>query len=523
MAHEAAKSGRLIGRYLVHDRIAAGGMATVHLGRLLGAAGFSRTVAIKRLHDGYARDPEFVAMLLDEARLAATIRHPNVVPTLDVVAEEDALLVVMEYVEGDSLAQLVKVTQAQGTGVPPAFAVSIVAQALHGLHAAHEARDKNGEHLGIVHRDVSPQNILVGIDGVARVLDFGIAKAASRSTSTEDGQIKGKAAYMAPEQLQHAAVDRRTDIFAAAVVLWELLAKRRLFLADSPAATMSRVLSEPIDPPHRWAPDLPPELSLVVLRGLERDPNGRFATAEEMALALEDTIALPRAKEVGAWVADVAAATLARRAEIVREVERSSHRIPAAPSTDPALLGAIAEAERRRQIVDMPTDVGAGRPTPMTPPSFAPISSRPIMAGNNEVTELATVNSTQVPAVNPGVSRTSLFIGALGVGALVTAIIVGFFATRARVNDVPPTTATNVPSAPAVVADAAVAGGQEPPPVTTTPAPPPPPASTPVRVTAPATTTKRPAGKVTPSTKPDCRIPYVLDDKGLKHFRPECL
>src|SRR6478672_330391 len=160
---QSAGRGRLVGRYVVHDRIAAGGMATVHVGRLLGAAGFSRTVAIKRLHEHYAKDPDFVAMLLDEARLAASIRHPNVVPTLDVVAEADELLVVMEYVEGDSVAHLTKLTQAAGQRVPIAFAAVIVAQALHGLHAAHEARDKHGEPLGIVHRDVSPQNILVGV------------------------------------------------------------------------------------------------------------------------------------------------------------------------------------------------------------------------------------------------------------------------------------------------------------------------------------------------------------------------
>ena len=128
-----SRSGRLVGRYVLHDRIAAGGMATVHLGRLLGPAGFSRTVAIKRLHDGYARDPDFVAMLLDEARLAATIRHPNVVPTLDVVAEAEELLVVMDYIEGDSVAHLTKLSLQKNVRIPPAFAVSIIAQALHGL------------------------------------------------------------------------------------------------------------------------------------------------------------------------------------------------------------------------------------------------------------------------------------------------------------------------------------------------------------------------------------------------------
>ena len=284
MGEQSSSRGRLVGRYVVHDRIAAGGMATVHVGRLLGAAGFSRTVAIKRLHDAYAKDPEFVAMLLDEARL------------------------VMEYVEGDSVAHLTKLTLAAGQRVPVSFAAAIVAQALHGLHAAHEAHDRNGAPLGIVHRDVSPQNILVGIDGVSRVLDFGIAKAASRATATEDGQLKGKTAYMAPEQLHHGAVDRRTDVFAASIVLWELLCGRRLFFADSPAEMMSRVLTSPIESPQKYAPEVPPGLAAVTLRGLDRDPAGRFASAEDMALAIEEAIAMPRPKDIGSWVATIAKA-----------------------------------------------------------------------------------------------------------------------------------------------------------------------------------------------------------------------
>ena len=423
------EAGRLVGRYMVHGRIAAGGMATVHLGRLIGAAGFARTVAIKRLHDDYTRDPDFVAMLLDEARLASTIRHPNVVPTLDVVAEEDELLVVMEFVEGESLAALQRLALAAGERIPVALAASIVAQALHGLHAAHEARDKNGVPLDIVHRDVSPQNILVGTDGLARVLDFGIAKAASRASATGEGQLKGKTAYMAPEQLQHGAIDRRTDVFAAAIVFWELLAGRRLFLGDSSSETVSRVLHEPIDSPQRWAPDVPIELALVTMRGLERDPNGRFATAEEMALAIEDAVALPRAKEIGGWVSRVAARTIAARAEMVREVERESYPMQASVSTNPELRAALAEAERRRQMVDLPTDVGRrpaqssgevqaqlaavasnlrAMPTPravIAPPPGAP--SPPFAAGprhvafGEELTDLATVRSSSIAIAAP--------------------------------------------------------------------------------------------------------------------------
>jgi hypothetical protein len=520
--HQSASKGRLVGRYLVHDRIAAGGMATVHLGRLLGAAGFSRTVAIKRLHDAYARDPEFVAMLLDEARLAALIRHPNVVPTLDVVAEGDELLVVMEYVEGDSVAHLAKVSQSAGLRVPVPFAAAIVAQALHGLHAAHEAKDKNGAPLGIVHRDVSPQNILVGTDGVSRVLDFGIAKAASRATSTEDGTVKGKTAYMAPEQLQHGAVDRRTDIFAASVVLWELFCGKRLFLADSPAETMSRVLTLPIDPPQMHAPELPSELAAITLRGLDRDPAGRFATAEEMALAIEEAIAMPRSKEVGAWVAATAKVILEGRAQLVQAVEQSSHKMPRAePSSGPGLARAIEEAERRRENAELPTDVGAngvlaGGAVPLVAPRPAP--SPPVPA-SEEGTALSTVQSTSTEIVLPARrSRASLVLAIVGGASLLTALGIAFALSRGALvptrRDAPP-----APAGPTLVE-----------PVQSTAVAPPVPSPTPSTssATAPAASvptkpTTRPAIRPKPAWKEACEIPYIIDAKGQKHFKPNCV
>lgn len=499
--HQSASRGRLVGRYEVHDRIAAGGMATVHLGRLLGAAGFSRTVAIKRLHDGYAKDPEFVAMLLDEARLAALIRHPNVVPTLDVVAEDDELLVVMEYVEGDSVAHLTKLAQSAGQRVPVPFAAAILAQALHGLHAAHEARDKKGEPLGIVHRDVSPQNILVGVDGVARVLDFGIAKAASRATSTEDGQIKGKTAYMAPEQLQHGAVDRRTDVFAAAVVLWELLCGRRLFLGDSPAETMSRVLTLPIDSPHKYAPDLPGGLVAITLRGLDRDAAGRFATAEEMALAIEESISMPRSKDVGAWVAATAKVVLEGRAQLVKAVEVASHRMPSAqPSSGPGLARAIEEAERRRENAELPTDVGAVAPR-------APVVE--------EGTALSTVQSTSTEIVlSPRRSRGALALAIGGGLSLALAVGVAVALSRGALSptrgDAPPaaiTMAEPAQSAPAVTPSTSATTSAAPAPSTTTP--------TKVVVKPPVVPK--------PPPKKACEIPYIIDAKGQKHFKPECV
>ena len=246
---------RVIGRYALYDAIASGGMATVHLGRLLGPVGFSRTVAIKRSHPEIATDPEFVSMFLDEARLAARIRHPNVVSTLDVVALEGELFFVMDYVQGESLSRLMRASKLLEQKIPPAIACTILAGVLHGLHAAHEAKSERGEPLNIVHRDVSPQNILVGVDGIARVLDFGVAKAVGRIATTREGQIKGKLAYMAPEQLS-GDNSRQSDIYAAAVVLWEVLTGERLFQADNPGELLNLVLHRKVPAPseHRARP-----------------------------------------------------------------------------------------------------------------------------------------------------------------------------------------------------------------------------------------------------------------------------
>jgi serine/threonine protein kinase len=315
----------LVGRYAIHDRIAAGGMATVHLGRLVGEGGFARTVAIKRLHPHFATDPDFVSMFLDEGRLAARIRHPNVVQTLDVVVDSDEVFLVMDYVDGDSLAALIRAAGKRGETVPPACAVALVAGALHGLHAAHEAKSDAGMPLGIVHRDVSPQNILVGVDGVARVLDFGVAKALGQSHVTREGQLKGKLAYMSPEQIQGHEVDRRTDIFAASVVLWEVLTGRRLFKADGDAQILHRVLHGDIPRPSTLAGSVPQVLDDVVMRGLARDTSLRFPSAETMADALEEAVAPLAVRKVGAWVRGMFGDALVTRVELVREIEAGSH------------------------------------------------------------------------------------------------------------------------------------------------------------------------------------------------------
>jgi eukaryotic-like serine/threonine-protein kinase len=314
---------QVFGRYALYDEIAAGGMATIHIGRLLGPVGFSRTVAIKRLHAQFAKDPDFVSMFLDEARLAARIRHPNVIGTLDVVALEGELFLVMEYVPGESLARLWRTSFDTGQRIPLPIVSAILVGVLDGLHAAHEATDDNGEPLGIVHRDVSPHNILVGSDGIARVLDFGVAKAAGRLQSTHNGQLKGKISYMAPEQVQ-GTVDRTSDVYSAAVVLWEALTGKRLFFAETQAKTLANVLYPRVEAPGRIVGGISREVDAVVMRGLDPNPAGRFATAREMGQALQRVIAPATAYDVGDWVEATAGRMIASRATRVAMIARSS-------------------------------------------------------------------------------------------------------------------------------------------------------------------------------------------------------
>jgi serine/threonine-protein kinase len=319
----------------VYDEIASGGMASVHFGRLRGDVGFSRTVAIKSLHPHFARDTEFISMFLDEARLVSRIKHPNVAAPLDVVLlkESAEIFLVMEFIHGETLARLLKGALAMNVTVPAPISASMMSGALHGLHAAHEATDEVGSPLGIVHRDVSPHNIMIGVDGVPRVLDFGVAKAVSRSQSTRQGQLKGKVSYMAPEQLGSGPIDRRADIFAAGIVLWEALTLRRLFDADDPSGAMAKVLMAPIDPPSVINPNLSPAFDRVVMKALNRDVNLRFQTAREFAEAIEEAIVVSTPRKVGEWVVYLGGEALAGFSERLSAIESLS--VDAKPSGDP--------------------------------------------------------------------------------------------------------------------------------------------------------------------------------------------
>ncbi len=332
-----------IGRYEVFDLLGAGGMATVHLGRLAAADRLASVVALKRLHAGLAHDPAYVAMLLDEARLAARVRHPNAAAMLEVFEEAGEVVLVMEYVEGETLARLHGAWK-------PSIAAAIACDVLEALHAAHEARDATGKPLGLVHRDVSPQNILVGTDGLAHLLDFGIAKAAGRQQVTRDGSIKGKVGYLAPESLRGRPATRSADIYATAAVLWEMLAGTRLFDGETEAAAVVAALGGAREPPSARAPAVPAALDAVVMRGLAPLPHARFPTARAMAEAVRVASDIAAPAEVAAWLETAAPEALqARRAAVRAMTARAAPpaRKPEKPSMSrgrarAATIGAMA-------------------------------------------------------------------------------------------------------------------------------------------------------------------------------------
>ncbi|HZO16067.1 MAG TPA: protein kinase, partial [Polyangiaceae bacterium] len=340
---ERVRPLRMVGRCELFEEIDSGGMATVHLGRQTAIGGFAKIVAIKRMHHQFAKDPQFVAMFLDEARLVARIKHPNVLPTLDLIEERGELFIVMEYLPGVTLGQLQIAVYKRQERIPVPIALRIVCGMLHGLHAAHGAKGPSGEPMQLVHRDVSPENIFVGTDGVARLLDFGMARALDRLHITQAGQVKGKLSVMAPEQVQGKIVTQKTDVFASGVVLWQALTGQRLIQGEHMAEIAHNVVHQVFEPPTHRVPNLPKKLDAIVMRALERDPEKRWPNAEKMAIALEAVCDLATQREVGVWVQKVAWERLAVRAKMVAAIEstpveaEADKRIPAAEDSGTAM------------------------------------------------------------------------------------------------------------------------------------------------------------------------------------------
>ena len=332
-----ANGPAVVGRYALVGRLASGGMGIVYRARLSSDGGFVRDFALKRLHPHIADDDEAVQMLLDEARLAALIRHPNVVTTLDVGSDADGFYVVMELVEGSSLSDLVEKAGA----LSPRIATRIVLDVLEGLSAAHLARDEHGRELEIVHRDVSPANVLVGRDGVAKLTDFGVAKARARLRTTVGVEVKGKLGYMPPEQLEGDLVDARADLFATAVVLWELLRGERLLRPTrARLKELERSAETPCSEPSWFATGAGDALDGIIRRGLRRAPEARFESARAMIEALR------AAAHLGAGIAE-------------------AHE----------LASIVAASERGNAEHACPTDGAPSRPTSSVGPSPRPEST----------------------------------------------------------------------------------------------------------------------------------------------------
>ncbi|NUO53383.1 MAG: serine/threonine protein kinase [Polyangiaceae bacterium] len=504
-----ATSGPLVlGRYALEEPIASGGMATIYLGRQVGAVGFSRLVAIKRLHPHFASEPDFVAMFLDEARLAARVRHPNVVETLDVVREGTETFIVLELVDGESLAGLLNALREQGERMPVEVATSIVSGLCRGLHAAHEARAPDGAPLGIVHRDVSPHNVLVGADGVARVADFGVALANVRLSQTRAGQVKGKPAYMAPEQLSRDEVTRASDIYASGVVLWELLAGRRAYEVANEGALYARVIAGAIPNLCDVAPWVPPPLAEAVHRALRREPNERYGSALEMGAAIEAAVVVAPAATVGAVVERIAARTLHARRDVAARLDRGAA-VPMAaiPMPPPSGPGAPPAA-----FVPQPPQ--SVRPPPVVPSdrgergTHTITSPGPLPGSHRKTAPLVAIAIALLAAVG------------IGVGATWLALRGGGAASAANASSASPAPSVEVEPTSSIVETTAPSATLTEPPVESDPTASPQATTELPRVPRPSSKPTTSAGSTT--TPRPCDPPWFIDKDGIRRVKREC-
>lgn len=364
-------------------------MATIWIGHAADAPlPVTRPLAIKMLN-AHGSSPELITMFLDELAVATKVRHLNIVETIEVISTDDDLGLVMEYVEGETLSRLHRACREQNTMMPIPIAARIIVGALHGLQAVHEAKDERGRPLEIVHRDISPQNIVVGTDGIPRLLDFGVAKAAVRLQQTRTGQLKGKVAYMAPEQLETNEVSPLSDVYAMAIVLWEALTARRLFEAETEGQLIHRVLMGSAEAPSSVrGSDVPKELDLVVLKALSKSLHDRYPSARHFAGAIERATPLATTSEVSAFLQQIARKTLDVRARRVAKMlgkvgdpesgvgpASSPSMLSSRPSSGSLRASSSTEAPTERSLVS-PLSTGGLRSSGVrsqTPKSFPAI------------------------------------------------------------------------------------------------------------------------------------------------------
>jgi len=390
--------------YTLVAKLGQGGMAEVYLALAPGPQGFQKLVVVKRLHTNMEEEPMLVAMFLDEARLAARLAHPNVVQTNDVGEHEGSHYIAMEYLDGQPYDRVLKRSVQGGERLPLPLAARLIADALDGLHYAHEARDYDGTPLGVVHRDISPHNLFVTYDGVVKLLDFGIAKATTQIVQTSTGLVKGKFAYMAPEQARSAPADRRADLFAMGVVLWESIAGRRLFKGDSDVGTLQQLLGAEVPALSSVRADAPHELDRIVARALQREPEDRYPTAAEMRDDLQRWLA-----STGVHVG---------RSEISAQINA------AFGDTIEVQRRLVARAvERGQTLRTQGTLRTSTTPTPITQASFGREAS------GGSVTPLA-VQSPIPPPMPPRKSRGAVWIAAGAALLIVVAVSGTWFVSK---------------------------------------------------------------------------------------------
>ncbi|MDW8246090.1 MAG: protein kinase [Sandaracinaceae bacterium] len=314
------------GKYLLVDRIAVGGMAEVYTAKAFGAEGFEKIVAIKRILPTMAEDPEFIQMFIDEAKIAGQLTHPNIVPIYELGKIGDSHYIAMEYVWGKDLLQVMNRFRKMRKLMPPSMAAWIAAKMCEALDYAHRKKDKQGRSLNIIHRDVSPQNCLISYEGHVKMIDFGIAKAASRSTHTQAGVLKGKFGYMSPEQVRGLPIDHRSDIFAVGTCLYEMLATERLFVGESDFSTLEKVRNAQVPPLSLRVPDIPKELEEIVMKALARDVEQRWQSAGEMQEALQRFIAKEKppfgTSKLAAWMRTAFAAEMAKEKQRLEAIAK---------------------------------------------------------------------------------------------------------------------------------------------------------------------------------------------------------
>jgi serine/threonine-protein kinase len=439
-ANEAPRilSSTSLGKYRLIAELGHGGMAEVYLAVVRGPANFNKLVVIKQIRPQLAEDPEFLNMFLDEARLAARLSHPNVVHTNEVGQDGERFFIAMEYLEGQPLNRLIHRLQRAGTGLPRGMHLRILVDVLGGLHHAHELTDFDGTPLSVVHRDVTPHNIFVTYDGVVKVVDFGIAKALNSSAETRTGVLKGKVAYMAPEQARGERVDRRADLFSVGVLLWECATGKRLWKGVPDITILQRLLNGEIPPPDSASSDVHPRLSQITMKCLASDPADRYATAAELQLELESLIEelgeRVQPRDLGRLVAQTFEADRIKIKGLIEEQLRVRPLdLGAISSSTLPLIDPAMSATSLPQVGDRSSSVPFSRSTSdissVTPPHYTPVSqSMPRGPAVSSSTSPGFFTSAAPPNHPPSSRRALIAAAALAAGAT---LAVGFWiATR---------------------------------------------------------------------------------------------